>query len=135
MEYRFRTDLPIRWKDVDSFQIVNNAVYLTLIEQARFEYFAALDLLVGDNFPFVLGRTSCRYHRPGRAGMTLTIGARFTRLGGKSADMDYEVRCGDELLVSADAGLVWVDGDLATVTIPTATRECIAEFEGIPPRG
>ncbi|MCB9868613.1 MAG: acyl-CoA thioesterase [Planctomycetes bacterium] len=132
MNHRFSTRLAVRWKDVDSFGIVNNAVYSTLIEQARFEYFGHLDLLPGGNFPFVVGSTSLRFLRPARAGMELEVGVRVNRLGSKSLDMDYVIRHGDELLVAADAGLVWVDrSTLQSIEIPDAARQQIAAFEGI----
>ena len=44
-----------RWSDADLQQVVNNAVYLTLFEQARFGYFKQLGVLDGDAFPFLLG--------------------------------------------------------------------------------
>ena len=43
--FRFAAEVPLRWVDIDSWNVLNNAVYLTLMEQARYEYFAALDLL------------------------------------------------------------------------------------------
>ena len=36
MSYRFTVNVPLRWVDVDSWGVVNNAVYLNLMEQARF---------------------------------------------------------------------------------------------------
>ena len=35
MFYRFDTEVPLRWVDVDSAGVVNNAVYLSMMEQAR----------------------------------------------------------------------------------------------------
>lgn len=134
MSYRFEIELPVRWSDIDNAGVLNNAVYLTLIEQARFGYFLELALMAQDNFPFLLGETSVRFLQPGRAGMILRVLARVSRLGNKSLDMTYEVRHGDEILATATAALVWVDETLRSAEIPDAARTRIAEFEGIPCR-
>ncbi|MBM3961563.1 MAG: acyl-CoA thioesterase, partial [Planctomycetes bacterium] len=39
MLFRFAAEVPLRWVDVDSAGVVNNAVYLNLMEQARYLYF------------------------------------------------------------------------------------------------
>ena len=135
MAFRFTCDLPLRWRDVDVAGVVNNAVYFTLLEQARFQYFDALGLLVGQQFPFLLGETSMRYHAPGRAGTTLGVSARVVRLGTKSLDMEYRVECAGELLATAQATLVWVDATLASCPIPPAARRQLAAFDGIAEQG
>src|SRR5262249_19009286 len=81
--FTFESRQPVRWVDVDAAGVVNHAVWLTLVEQARFEYFAGLGLLHGDVPPFLLGATSVRYERPGRFGMEIVVLARTSRLGGR----------------------------------------------------
>jgi acyl-CoA thioester hydrolase len=133
MGFRFTCEHPVRWKDIDAARVLNNAVYLSLVEQARFEYFHELDLLADEQVPFLLGETTIRFLKPGRAGMKLTIGARVLRLGGKSFDMDYEIRHGDEILATVRAVLVYADPvTLQTRTIPSHFRRRISMFEGIP---
>ncbi len=122
---------PVRWKDIDSFGILNNAVHLSLIEQARYGYFLELGLLRDDNFPFVLGESKVRYLQPGLAGMVLDVSAQVTRLGTKSLEMDYELRHGHDLLATAQATLIWVDEDLRSCPIPDEARVKMATFEGI----
>ena len=39
----FRMSIPLRWSDLDAFNHVNNARYLTFLEQARIEWFDTLD--------------------------------------------------------------------------------------------
>jgi len=54
--FRFRLRTRTRWSDEDAMQVLNNAVYLTLLEEARWGYFHQLGL-VGEeqwDFPFVL---------------------------------------------------------------------------------
>jgi YbgC/YbaW family acyl-CoA thioester hydrolase len=135
--FRFRSAQALRWVDVDAAGVVNHAVWFTLAEQARFAYFRQLGLVDGDVPPFLLGSTSARYERPGRFGMEIEVLARTTRLGGKSLDMEYEVRLGStgERLVAIAATLVWVDAQLESCEIPVEARRAIAAFEGIPERG
>ncbi|MBC8451340.1 MAG: acyl-CoA thioesterase [Planctomycetes bacterium] len=135
MSFRFSIHLPVRWKDIDAAGVLNNAVYLTLVEQARYGYFNELGLLTGAaDFQFLLGETTARYLAPGRAGMLLDVRARTSRLGNKSFDQDYEVACGELLLARVSARLVWCDEALKSCPIPDAVRTKLAAFEGIPER-
>ena len=113
----------IRWVDLDAAGVLNNAVYLTLLEQARFAYFGSLGLLDGHQFPFLLGDTHVRYLQPGRAGELLTIRCFVTRLGTKSFEMDYLVLSGEQVLARAEATLIWVDDNLKSRAIPDAARK------------
>lgn len=134
MTYRFTTQQAVRWKDIDADGILNNAVYLTLVEQSRFLYFRELGLTSDQTFPFVLGETTVRFLRPGAAGMVLTVRARTSRLGNKSFDMEYEVADGDDLLATVRATLVCVDELKNSAPIPEAYRATLARYEGIPQR-
>lgn len=131
MSYRFATEVPLRWVDVDSEGIVNNAVYLSLMEQARFAYFAGLGLLQGHRVPFVLARAELQFRRPGRFGMRVRVGVKVTRLGRSSFDMDYLVWGDDHELVAGTAVLVWVDEQFRPVPLDAAVRRALQEFEGL----
>ncbi len=121
----------VRWKDVDAQGVLNNAVYLTLFEQARWAYFAGFEVMRGQRFPFVLAASSLRFLAPGRAGDVLDVAARVTRLGNSSFAMDYAVRRGEQPLAEGDASLVWVDEELRPMRIPEPVRSRIAVSEGI----
>ncbi len=118
----------VRWVDLDAAGVVNNAVYLTFVEQARFAYFARLGL---GGATFLLGETRVRYLRPVQNLAKLGIAARVSRLGRKSFDMEYEVILGAEPVALAWATLVWVDDQLASTEIPALVRSRLAAFEGI----
>jgi acyl-CoA thioester hydrolase len=135
MSFRFSIELPVRWKDIDAAGILNNAVYLTIVEQARYDYFDHLGLLEGAaDFNFLLGEITARYLAPGRSGMLLTVSLRTSRLGNKSFDQEYEVACGELLLARVSARLVWANAQLASCPVPELVRAKIAEFEGIAER-
>ncbi|MBK8098019.1 MAG: acyl-CoA thioesterase [Planctomycetes bacterium] len=127
----FRIAVPLRWVDVDAEGIVNNAVYASLMEQARYQYFAALLVVAGGKVPFVLAEATTRYLRPGRHGMRTEVTVRTTRLQNSSFRMEYEVLGDGEVLVTSEVVLVWVGPDLRPCPIPDAVRQAIAAREGI----
>ncbi|MBP8300557.1 MAG: acyl-CoA thioesterase [Planctomycetes bacterium] len=132
MIYRFVADVPLRWVDVDSEGVVNNAVYLSLMEEARFQYFDHLGLLQERRVPFLLAEATVTFLRPGRIGMKTEVAVRTRSLGTSSFQMDYEVRAEDHVLATGQAALVFVDGNLRPVPIPAPVREAIQVFEDMP---
>lgn len=129
MFFRFVTAVPLRWADVDSAGVVNNAVFLSLLEQARYQYFQHLGLLKDHVVPFVLAEVTLRFERPGRIGMDVEVAVRTRSLGSTSFQMDYEVRAGDQKLASAQAALVFVDANLRPRDVPGDWRAAIEQFE------
>ncbi|MFT7486790.1 MAG: YbgC/YbaW family acyl-CoA thioester hydrolase, partial [Candidatus Paceibacteria bacterium] len=71
--FRFRIRRRTRWSDEDNQDVVNNAVYMTLLEEARFQYFSDLGLVRDNQFSFVLMQTNIRFLHPGRGGQELEI--------------------------------------------------------------
>jgi acyl-CoA thioester hydrolase len=129
MFYRFETDIPLRWVDVDSAGVVNNAVYLSLVEQARYCYFEHLGLLTDHQVPFVVAETTIQFLRPGRIGMRVSVAARTSKIGAQSFHMDYEVKSGDEVLAKARAALVFVDEVMKARAVPDDFRAAVEQFE------
>ena len=52
--------VPIRWRDVDNYGHVNNAVYLTYLEECRDRW---ARVALGDEFAFVIVRVAIDYRR------------------------------------------------------------------------
>jgi acyl-CoA thioester hydrolase len=132
MLYRFVVDVPLRWVDFDSAGVVNNAVYLSLMEQARFAYFQQLDLLAKNRVEFVLAEAKVCFLRPGRFGMQTQVAVRTSHLGTTSFRMHYEVRAGEKVLATGEVALVFVDDAMKPRPIPDAVRRAIRDFEGLP---
>lgn len=129
MFYRFEAEVPLRWVDVDSAGVVNNAVYLSLMEQARYAYFTHLGLIEGHEVPFVLAEATLQFVKPGRLGMKVKVAVRTTKLGTTSFHMEYEVRAGEEVLCKAKAALVFVNEQLQPLPLPEGFRETVGQFE------
>ena len=105
---RFRVRLRTRWSDEDVQGVLNNAVYLTLLEEARFAYFSSLGLLEENRFPFVLAQANVLFVAPGRGGAEVEVELVDVRLGTSSLTQAYRIRdvASGKLLCEAEARLV-----------------------------
>ena len=56
--------IEIRWRDMDAFGHVNNAVFLTYLEEVRDEWLEGALADAGDPMGFVLAGVTIRYRRP-----------------------------------------------------------------------
>ena len=127
---RFRARCRTRWSDEDNQGVLNNAVYLTLFEEARHAYFGGLGLLAANRFPFLLSACNVRFVRPGRGGLDVEVETFTLHLGTTSLRQGYRVRCGDEVWAEAEALLVCYDPETnAPVPMAPAFRAAIAAFE------
>lgn len=132
---RFRATLWTRWSDEDNQGVLNNAVYLTLFEEARHRYFGSLGLLDGNRFPFLLLQCDVRFLRPGRGGVPVTAEIATTALGTSSIAQAYRIAPADGSAPWCEAAALLVCVDAATgrsVPMPQVFRERVAAFEGLP---
>jgi acyl-CoA thioester hydrolase len=101
----------IRWKDVDGFGHVNNAVYLTYLEECRDEW---LERALGSGqatWDFVLARVAIDFRRELRLEHdTAVVRCRLERIGTASVTTREEIRTADGVL-SAEAEAVLVARD------------------------
>src|SRR5690242_9528648 len=88
--YSFVITLDVRFRDLDGLGHVNHAVYLTYFEAARLAYYASLTGHTGlDQLDVILVEASATYFAPASFGDQLKVGARISRMGTKSFDMEY----------------------------------------------
>jgi acyl-CoA thioester hydrolase len=111
---------------------VNNAVYLTYLEQARFAYWKAADIgrLAGE-VSYIIARVEIDFRSPATTGEVLDVAIAVTRLGRSSFRMAYEIRSPKGRLVAA-ATSVQAAYDYAkgkTVPLSDAIKQRIREFE------
>lgn len=106
---RFRVKLTTRWSDEDNQQVLNNAVYLTLFEEARYRYFA--EHLARNQFPFLLAQTNVAFLAPGRGGADIELECGTTHVGTTSFTQAYRVRdaATGRVLCEGEARLVCYD--------------------------
>jgi acyl-CoA thioester hydrolase len=100
----------VRYRDLDALGHVNNAVYLTYLEEARNAFLAHLGLVRGvADIAMILARTEIDFRSPLDLGDEVEIGVRPSRFGTKSFDLDYELRTGGRLVAEARSVLVAFD--------------------------
>lgn len=110
----FHARMWTRWCDEDNQNVLNNAVYLTLFEEARLAYFRALGVLEHNHFPFLLAQTNVQFVAPGRGGVEIIVELGTTHVGTTSLTQCYRVRDAQtgEVWCTAEARLVGWDADL-----------------------
>ena len=119
-----------RFRDLDPMGHVNNAVFLTWIENARIEFLRALGAFEGvdgTQMTMILARAEIDFRSPVTFDEQVDVGVRVSRFGTKSFDLEYEVRVGERSV--AEAKTVLVAYDYATKSakeIPTEWRQRLA---------
>jgi len=130
--FHFEMEHPVRWADLDVQGVVNNAVYLSMMEHGRWEYFDHVHPLSHAAVPFTIATVNVTFVKPGRIGRRTNVRVRTTKLGDSSFEMGYEITQDDDIVVRALATLVWMEGN-RPATIPDEVRQSIAQFEQIDP--
>jgi acyl-CoA thioester hydrolase len=131
--FRFEAATSTRWSDEDNQGVPNNAVYLTLLEEARLAYFGRLGLLEAGQFPFVLAQCNLRFLRPGRGGEQWRVAVATTRLGTSSFEQAYRILGADgQPVAEAEAWLVgWDNARRQKCALSAAFRSRVAALEGL----
>ena len=130
--FRFRTRRRTRWCDEDLQGVVNNAVYLTLLEEARHQYFGDLGLLERNEFPFVLMQTNLRFLSPGRGGAEVELELKTVEMGRSSIRQYARILDPErgEVLAEAEVLLVsWDGARRAKTTTSPELRAAVEAFE------
>ena len=102
----------VRFRDLDPMGHVNNAVYLTWIENARIEYLrllGAFDRPDTGGMAMILARAEVDFREALGFGADVEIGVRTSRLGTKSFDLEYEMRSDGRVVAEAKTVLVAYD--------------------------
>jgi len=107
-----RIAMPVRWRDLDAFNHVNNASYLTYLEEARLQWLGALPgpWLDSTSAP-VLAAIQINYRRPIAWPENLMVELSCLRLGNSS------LRLGHRILAAGTTERVYSDGEVVMVWI------------------
>jgi acyl-CoA thioester hydrolase len=100
--------IEIRWRDVDAYQHVNNAVYATYLEECRDEWLAAALGDVEDPWDFVLARVAIDFRRELRLeDEAVVVSCSLGRIGTSSLTLSEQIRTASgELSAESEAVLV-----------------------------
>ena len=133
--YAFSTRQEIVLRDLDSFGHVNNAVYLTFIENARIDY---LRNVVGaarrDEIRNIMAAVSLEFRAEVPFEDELEIGVRTVGIGTKSFQLSYRlVRKDGVVAVDATSTQVMFDFDAGiAIEVPEDWRRAIEAHDGLP---
>ena len=134
-DFHFYYPLQVRYGDLDPQWHVNNAHFVTFLEQARFAYLQELGLFDGEHF-FDLGLIVADVHVAYLAPILLTqkirVGVRVARIGTKSMTFEYLIEDEANVAPLARAETIMVAYDYnahTSIPVSEAWREKISQFE------
>ncbi len=131
--YRFTETIPLRLRDIDQMNHVNNAVYASFLEQARSAYFRDVVNNPLNSVGMVIADLNVEFERA----VTLdagevTVGARVPELGTSSIPMEYAIHADGERAATGSTTMVHVDREAGTAKqLPDEWRETITDFESL----
>lgn len=129
--FRFDVELAVRYRDLDSMQHVNNAVYASYLEQARVQYVDRVLDVPSDELEMALASIEIEFHRQVTAeDGHVRVACGTVELGNSSLTLAYRVYPAgdDEPAATGETVQVFLDGD-APRPLPDAWREQFREFE------
>jgi len=135
-DFKHSIKLKVRFSDLDAMRHVNNATYLSYIEEARIAYFK--DVLKkpkdGLDFEAVVARIEIDYQQPIIFGDHIEVLSRVSKMGNKSSDVEHLIlieRKGEKIIAAtALTKLVAYDyNKQVSFSIPENIRRRIEEFE------
>ncbi len=137
---RLSIDIEVRFRDCDPMGHVNNAVYLTYLEEAR-KYYWRTVLGVEDfrKVDFILARVEVDFRAPAVPGQVLRVWVWAGEFRRSSFDFHYEIRDAATDVLVAEARTVQVMYDYERQRpkpVPDSVRDRIRAFEaGLSPAG
>jgi acyl-CoA thioester hydrolase len=123
--YTFEHEIEIRFRDCDALGHVNNAVYLSYLEQARVVHWQRLTGATGVPRSFIVARVECDYRAPATLGDRLIVRLGVAAIGRSSFTLAYEVLNARTRTVVATARTVQVMYDYdarSSVPLPDHVR-------------
>ena len=117
-DFHFTHKLQTRWRDCDAFRHINNATYLSYIEDARLELMRRWEI-TQDGKSVIVASVKINYYKQVIHPTKLIIGQRVSRLGNKSFDINSIVfnRNTNEAVCESVITIVCFDFS-ANVTVP-----------------
>ena len=135
--FRHSTPVSLRFSDMDAFGHINNANFLTYIEEARIKYF---NEIVHWNYDWskngiILARIEIDYKIPLNFKDEVIVFTRCIKIGIKSITMDYELikKDGENKILFASAKSVLVMFNYEknnSIPVSDDWKSAISKFEG-----
>lgn len=135
--FRYCHPIDVRYGDLDPQGHVNNANYLTYLEQARVSYIRELGLWDGRSFleiGFILADVHIQYRAPILFGHQVQVGVRISRLGNKSLTMNYRIedsQTGEDFANATTIQVAYDYRQRCSIPLPDQWRKTVSQYEGI----
>ncbi len=136
-KFLFFYPVQIRYADLDAQWHVNNAHFLTILEQARLSYIRQLGLWDGKSFldlGVIVADIHIAYKAPIELEDEIQVALRVSHIGNKSMTIENEILNTKDGSLKARAEVVLVTYDFrskTTILVPESWRKKIMEFEGL----
>lgn len=126
-------EIPVRYRDLDPMNHVNNSVYGTYLEEGRAAYFEDVLGVRLDECDVVIANIELQFEHPVSEGdVVVAVYTRVPSLGSSSLPFEYEIRGNDERKATGRTTLVRVDREAETAEpLPNAWRERVEAYEGL----
>ena len=127
-DFPFHYKLQTRWKDMDAFGHVNNAIFLSYIEDARITFFKRWNLCEKKR-SIIMASAKIDYLRQIDHPSHLIVGERISRIGRKSFDIESAVFIKDEVVVVATSMVTCVCYDYEQNKSVPVYKEIVEDFK------
>jgi acyl-CoA thioester hydrolase len=133
-DYKYSTDIDIRFSDIDAFGNVSNTIYLTYFEIARSNYWKEIVKWDMSKVGVILGKSEINYLKPIVLEDQIKCYVRTSRIGNSSFDVMYIlVRItpnGEEICTTGKSLCVSYDYKARKpVGIPKEERQRMIEYD------
>lgn len=138
-DFKYSQAVEVRYSDLDTMRHVNNAIYLTYIEQARSGYLAHACQWDWNVLGMVLAKTDINYRKPIHINHKPVVWIRTSKLGKSSITQEVVITEKDRSdLIFAEATIVLVHIDYKTerpLPIPDYIRSRMRQYETVKVEG
>lgn len=129
-EFPFTTAVDVRYQDHDTLGHVNNAAYVTYLEQARVHYFEEHADFEFEDLSMVVAHLDVDFYQPVAHADEVEVAVRVTDVGGSSFTMAYEIRDEGTVAVEAESVQVTIDEETGeSRPVPESWRDAFAAAE------
>ena len=125
--FKFWTDVTVRFSDQDPLGHINNVAYAAYIEAGRTMFLGGLlNSKQHESIDFILANVNIDYVKEAYYPGIINVGTRVTRLGAKSITTGYGLFLNDSCLATSQSTNVFFDTTKrCTVEIPDDIREIL----------
>ena len=129
-DFAFERTVDVRYQDHDTMGHVNNAVYVTYMEEARFDYLVERVGVDEDELNMVVAHLEVDFRRPVRYAREVDVAVSVADVGGSSFTMTYEVRDDEGVAVEGETVQVTLDPETGEpCPVPDEWRDAIEAVE------